>query len=92
MLKVVFRVYVTRRCRVCKKIHTMPTNRYLDHYDEVDDPMDAIGRGHTLISDLLEKENSRAEAHDWRNSKAGKGKTRTNLRQRPLYQWHFEVT
>jgi hypothetical protein len=90
MTKVKFRVYVTRRCRVCKKIHAMPTHRAIYHQGE-GDTMDVVAKGHALASNLLEKENSRAEAADWRNSKAGKGKTRTNLRQRPLYQYHFEV-
>jgi hypothetical protein len=90
MLKVKFRVYVTRRCRVCKKIHPMPTHRAIYHQAD-GEPMDVIARGHALASNLLEKENTRADATDRRNRNAGTGKAHTNLRQRPLYQYCLEV-
>jgi hypothetical protein len=90
MTKVKFRVYVTRRCRVCKKIHPMPTHRPIYHQGE-GDPVDVIAKGHALASDMLEKENARAEVRDRRARKEGKGRLHTNLRQRPLYQYHFEV-
>ena len=90
MVKVVFRVYVTRRCRVCKKIHAMSTNRYIDHYGE-GVVMDVIAKGHANAEDTLEKENTRADARDRRNRKAGIGRTHTNLRQRPLYQYFLEM-
>ncbi len=89
-MKVKFRVFVTRRCRVCKKIHAMPTHRHIDHYGE-GEWQDVVAKGHANAVDLLEKENSRAEVIDRRNRKAGSGKTHNNLRQRPLYQWHIEV-
>lgn len=90
MMKVKFRVYVTRRCRVCKKIHDMPTHRYIDHYGE-GNVMDVIAKGHDNAVGTLEKENARAEATDRRNRKAGTGRTHNNLHQRPLYQWQLEV-
>jgi hypothetical protein len=90
MTKVKFRVYVVRRCRVCKNVHPMPTHRYIYHQGD-GDILDVIAKGHNLAANLLEKENDRAEAADQRNRKAGKGKVYTNLHQRPLYQYHFEV-
>jgi hypothetical protein len=90
MTKVMFRVFVTRRCRVCKKIHPMPTHRYVDHYGE-GSPEEEIQVGHTLWANALEQENERAERRDRNNRKAGTGRMHTNMRQRPLYQYHFEV-
>ena len=90
MTKVKFRVYVVRRCRVCKKIHPMPTHRAIYHQGDGDSD-DVIAKGHALAANLLEQENTRAEAHDRKNRKVGAGKMHTNLRQRPLYQYHFEV-
>ncbi len=86
MLKVKFRVYVTRRCRVCKKIHPMPTHRALYHQGE-GDVVDVVAQGHANSVALLEGENKRAEEHD----RKSKSRARTNLHQRPLYQYHFEV-
>ncbi|KKN92303.1 hypothetical protein LCGC14_0207940 [marine sediment metagenome] len=91
MTKVKFRVYVTRRCRVCKKIHQMPTHRYIDHYGE-EDPATEIPIGHALVSNLLEKENARAESRDRKARKVGTGRMHTNQRQRPLYQYCLEVS
>lgn len=90
MTKVKFRVYVTRRCRVCKKIHPMPTHRAIYHQGE-GDLAEVIAKGHANASDLLERENARAEASDRRARKAGSGRMHTNLRQRPLYQYCLEV-
>lgn len=88
--KVKFRVFVTRRCRVCKKVHPMPTHRNLFHQGE-EDPHDVIQQGHINATTLLNKENERAERFDQISRKNGKGKTRTNLNQRPYYQYHLEI-
>ncbi len=90
MIKVKFRVYVTRRCRMCNKIHTMPTHRYLDHIGE-GGWQGVVAQGHANFVNLLEKENTRAERIDRRNRKASSGRTNNNLYQRPLYQWYLEV-
>jgi hypothetical protein len=68
----------------------MPTHRAIYHQGE-GDLDDVIAKGHANAAFLLEKENARAEANDRKARKTGAGRMRTNLRQRPLYQYHFEV-
>lgn len=68
----------------------MPTHRNLFHQGE-GEVHDVIQQGHLNATTLLNKENERAERFDQLNRNKGKGKSHTNLNQRPYYQYHFEV-
>lgn len=93
MIKVKFRVYETKICRECGERHPQPTHRYIYHQGDgsVDE---VIQLGHTLASNLLERENEKGEEFDrrhWKKSPYSKTYQRHNLQRRPLYQYHFEV-
>ena len=79
MIKVKFRVYVTKLCRKCKQVHPNPTHRYIFHQGEGD--VDTIiQHGSVLANGLLEREN--------RSEYKAKGRS---LKRRAVYQYYLEI-
>jgi hypothetical protein len=58
MFKVKFRVYETKKCRKCRRIHPAPTNRYVFHQGDGTEA-DVIQAGHALWVSTLEAEKGR---------------------------------
>jgi len=88
MVKVKFRVYVTKYCngtnwpcddkkKACKIKHEFPTHRYIFHQVDEDDRDAAIQKAHTFVVNMLEVEN--------RKDKDKK------KQQRPWFQYTKEI-
>jgi hypothetical protein len=58
MFKVKFRVYETKKCRKCRRIHPAPTNRYVFHQGDGTE-LDVIQAGHALWVSTLNAEDKR---------------------------------
>jgi hypothetical protein len=58
MFKVKYRVFETKKCRKCRRIHPAPTNRYVFHQGD-DTEHNVIQEGHALWVVTLKAEKGR---------------------------------
>jgi hypothetical protein len=80
--KVKFRVFETKQCRKCRKVHEMPTHRAIFHQAESTE-YDIAQQGHELAVLVLDAE-YRAQRRELK--KAGKPLSLAVIK-RPLYQY-----
>jgi hypothetical protein len=57
--KIKYRVYETKKCRKCRRIHPAPTNRYVFHQGKGYTADATIQEGHDLWVHALEAERGR---------------------------------
>ena len=81
--KVKFRVFETKQCRKCRKVHEMPTHRAIFHQAEGSTEYLVAQQGHELAVFMLDAE-YRAQRRELK--KAGKPMSMAVIK-RPLYQY-----